>query len=794
MSGDNAPPITSQEMEVDADLPVDWSSKTVTPASTPKNDDLLAPPEGIDFDNIGDGSEGHTRSASTVSGGEDERSTVTDEARQRRDEGRTQTIIAEAYNARDEARAEQESLCVEIVTLKGTIEVMQDKLFQAKVEAVAAQRGEASARLDLKETRAENARLISRVSVLETDVAWKDNRLRSWADELDAYAEAEMKANQSGRGAKRQRNTYGGVLFSPTTSNSTRGSSSAPSVSLPATSQSTRGSPSVPSAVSTPAVETMVLPHAMDYGEIHHNPKGASTLITTTVDSDILMGSNVKPTDAPGRVITNVLLLPSAARGTTAALGGRHVEFDMKVPPLPVQHSNLTEGFERGFPATEAAWYATHKLQLHDKYFVYGLRHFLMWVYGRAIPPNERTDVQRLAIERYVMPDWFANTLSAVGWNHGTDNQNAQEFWKTLRRDDIGYDPAMWLGHMQYRELEYERGCRPIDDALTFNLRLGRGYNLFASHGMESPTRKPEHAPLRAQRIHLDKLLLQVIGTPGLYAQRRRELQIPIASTLQVKRWPIRDGANITLDDVVRRFAEGGIPETIVDDAFGFAQSFARDPGPLPKDMDEILSYADGYTVLPPPYFPAEYDPYPVSPFLPSQQEFINIAKFDLSNWALPELVGLRWEQYSEIAHKIANTPRKEVLSTGMVAKHNPYLKARTAAVKAMAQEQKLNAQARRHAPAVARIQARGPPRPTYQGQDYGFAAGLDASIHNPNAGLSSYDPFAANSSLRVSNTAKETGTPMCVDPREVMGEGSHSLYTRVPSVDDPTSVFASAQ
>ncbi|KAF8207323.1 hypothetical protein K438DRAFT_1755373 [Mycena galopus ATCC 62051] len=265
---------------------------------------------------------------------------------------------------------------------------------------------------------------------------------------------------------------------------------------------------------------------------------------------------------------------------------------------------------------------------------------------------------------------------------------------------------------------------------------------------MEPPIRKPEHAPLRAQRVQLDKLLYQVIGTPGLYARRRRELQIPIAPVLNVKRWPMSEGANITLDDMVRRFAEGGIPETVVDDAFGFAQSFAKDNGPIPKDwtaqdMEDILSYSDGYTVLPPPYFPEECDPYPVSPFLPSQHEFVNIAKFDLANWSLPELAGLRREQFSEIARKIASAPHREVQSTGMAAKHNPYIKARTAAMRALAQEQKMSAQARRHAPTVARIQGRESPHPALIGPVYG------------------YDPFAANVSLRAS----ESVTPIFEEP-----------------------------
>ncbi|KAF8157545.1 hypothetical protein K438DRAFT_1986490 [Mycena galopus ATCC 62051] len=469
MSASNITPVTSQAMDIDAGAEVDWSSRTVTPVSTPKNADLLEPPEGIDFDNLGDGVDSHTHSASAVSGGEDtEKIATASESYRVRGNGQSSERLvetysardearAEAYQARDEARAELESLCLEIISLKGTIDEMQERLFQAKVEAVAAQRGEATARADLKETREENARLISRVSVLETDVEWKDNRLRSWADELDAYAEAERKANQSGRGAKRQRNTYEGVSSSSSTPSSARGSASGQSGSSPATSYSTRGPLSTPSSVSTPAVETMVLPQSMDYGEMHYNPKGASTLITTTMDTDVSMVNDSNPSAKHGRVITNAFLLPSEARGTRAALGGRHVEYKMKAPPLPIQHSNLTEGFERGFPATEAAWNATHKLQLHDKYFVYGLRHFLMWLYGRAINPQERTDVQRLAVERYVMPDWFADTLSAVGWNHGTENRNAREHWKTMRRDDIGYDPATWIGHMQYRELEHER-------------------------------------------------------------------------------------------------------------------------------------------------------------------------------------------------------------------------------------------------------------------------------------------------------------------------------------------------
>ncbi|KAF8149294.1 hypothetical protein K438DRAFT_1779360 [Mycena galopus ATCC 62051] len=94
-----------------------------------------------------------------------------------------------------------------------------------------------------------------------------------------------------------------------------------------------------------------------------------------------------------------------------------------------------------------------------------------------------------------------------------------------------------------------------------------------------------------------------------------------------------------------------------------------------------------------------------------------------------------------------------------------------------------LNAQAGKYAPTAARIRVCGPPRPTYQGQEYGYAAGLDVSIHNPNAGLSNYDPFAANASLRASS-AKEAGTPMCVDPHEVMAGGAHIQSTTVPLVD----------
>ncbi|KAF8157546.1 hypothetical protein K438DRAFT_1986491 [Mycena galopus ATCC 62051] len=225
-------------------------------------------------------------------------------------------------------------------------------------------------------------------------------------------------------------------------------------------------------------------------------------------------------------------------------------------------------------------------------------------------------------------------------------------------------------------------------------------------------------------------------------------MQIPIAPVLNVKRWPIGDGANITLDNVVRRFAEGGIPETIVDDAFGFAQCFAKDAGPIPKDwtlqdMEDILSYSEGYTVLPPPYFPEERDPYPVSPFLPSQHEFINIAKFDLANWALPELAGLRREQYSEIARKIAASPRREVHSTGMVAKHNPHVGMRQ---RLLEFRQEIH-----HIPPIKdkRMDARPDLKP--------------------------------NASLR----AKESGTSMCVDPKDVTNGGGHDPYNHESPFDD---------
>ncbi|KAF8210625.1 hypothetical protein K438DRAFT_1753264 [Mycena galopus ATCC 62051] len=622
------------------------------------------------------------------------------------------------------------------------------------VDAAAAQRNETSTREELRETRSENTRLVAKVSALKTDVEWKDRRLRSYSDQLDEY---------------KDRSKYSGG--SSMSSTPARGSSV-----------------SIPSTVSTPAVETMVLPQAIDYGEARHSAAISTHLINTNVDADVPMDNAPKQTVVQGRTVTAVFLLPSEGRNTPAALGGRQVEFDMRAPPLLIQHSNIAEGAGQGFPANAESWHRTHQLQLLAQYYVYALRHFILWLNARAIPMEERTTVQRLAVQQYVMPDWFANTLSAVGYpTNAVANREAREFWKTLRRDDIGYDPTIWVGNMQYRELENERGCRPMDNALTFNMRLGRGYNLVAAHGLESPPRKPEPASTRAQRVHLDKLLFQVIGTPGLYARRRRELRVPIARTLNVRWWPIRESTNITIVVVVKRLAEGGTLKTIVDDVFGFAQSFVKDEGKIPKDwsyadMQDILAYADGYTVHPPPLFPAERDPYPVSPFLPSIHEFVNLAKFNMSNWATPELAGLRREPGSEIARKIATARGllKAPKSTGQLDKHNPFLKARLTQLRAEAHNNRLQEQVQCRAPAAARIREQVAPAPTYHGMAYG-CAGLEASIHNPDIGLSSYDAFTANASLRSSF---ENMAPMCVDPKELGGglfEDTSSTTSTLP-------------
>ncbi|KAF8173765.1 hypothetical protein K438DRAFT_1940062 [Mycena galopus ATCC 62051] len=382
-----------------------------------------------------------------------------------------------------------------------------------------------------------------------------------------------------------------------------------------------------------------------------------------------------------GGIMTSEMFSPTQVKMRPATNGKPTVlplDLRMKRPPQPTW--NLERGgLFRGYPADPHAWKTTHDLQLHNKFFVHRFRHFLMFCYARAIPLGRRTPVQQLAAESYVCPDWFADALSDIAFQKLTNDQMRTK-WPHVKVEEIGYHPSKVAQLFQVREWTKIRGCPFVDDCWTLYMPWVRGWNLVHQAGMEDVGEAPMQTE-QMMKIKLDKLLFQIIGTPGLYASRLQQLQLVVASTINLQRWPVAQLNDFGLDDVVRRLAQAGIVVKLVDDAFYFAQKFARDPGELPDgwtstDMDRILAYPDGTTYRPKLLFAQESDYCCRSPFLPSKYEFENGPQFELSHWRAPELEGMQRPYGSRIADNIKRGIARAVAprETNVLTKFNPYL------------------------------------------------------------------------------------------------------------------------
>ncbi|KAF7372300.1 hypothetical protein MVEN_00090100 [Mycena venus] len=238
---------------------------------------------------------------------------------------------------------------------------------------------------------------------------------------------------------------------------------------------------------------------------------------------------------------------------------------------------------------------------------------------------------------------------------------------------------------MQYRELSRQRGCRFVDDAWTLDMAHVRGLNLLYALGIEHVNEND--APLTAEeregRANLEKCFFKIIGTPFFYSRRVSELRLTISKYTHVERWPRHEIQNVTVDNVVRRLAAAGIPETVIDDAFLFAQSWVLDvTAPLPNgwtaaDVAEILQYSKGYTQLPIPLFERGIDYCMRSPFLPWMHEAENVIQYEMHNWCPPELAGMQREHNSRILKAIQNGRAKPGRDTGLIARYNPFIKLR---------------------------------------------------------------------------------------------------------------------
>ncbi|KAJ6489321.1 hypothetical protein C8R47DRAFT_1071669 [Mycena vitilis] len=231
----------------------------------------------------------------------------------------------------------------------------------------------------------------------------------------------------------------------------------------------------------------------------------------------------------------------------------------------------------RGFPVDEDGWWATFDLQSREPTFVHAICHFLLWVYSRDVPEQERTTVQKLAVEHYRMPDWFAGLLAIIDIQRSNNILEKRE-WSNVKRDEIGYNPELLAQFFQYREVTV-RGCRFLDDCWSLDSQDCRGANLRDEMNLRHRRSKHEPPPTQVERQirhTVDRHFIHIVLNPGKYETCLRALSLNISPVFEPKPWPDNIQVDIQLEDVVRRLAECGVLVALVDDTFMHAFHWAQ--------------------------------------------------------------------------------------------------------------------------------------------------------------------------------------------------------------------------
>ncbi|KAJ7165381.1 hypothetical protein C8R46DRAFT_1035955 [Mycena filopes] len=330
-----------------------------------------------------------------------------------------------------------------------------------------------------------------------------------------------------------------------------------------------------------------------------------------------------------------------------------------------------------GFPRDVANWRVAHDLIHEHRPYVLALRLWYLRVYCGKIPPRQRTAVQRVAVDEYIQPDWFAYTIQAAAAVEKEQNRRHQ--FQHAKRSQIGYNPYKYGEIVQFRSDEL-RGLKFVDEFKTLNRRQVRGANLFEALGFERQNGKNTSAPtnaMRQRRALLDKHILTVFAVEGLYADELVRQDIAVNDAFTPEYWPMSDNTELTIATVCRRMAAMGVSVARIDDAFLFVHAFAFATDALPYDFTEpeiaALRALLQSRAIPSSLYPGEEPLFAWSPFTPSLNETVNAVMTELSHPIEPEVGVIRRPASSVIAADLARGCYAFGVNRGVVAHRNPY-------------------------------------------------------------------------------------------------------------------------
>jgi hypothetical protein len=182
-------------------------------------------------------------------------------------------------------------------------------------------------------------------------------------------------------------------------------------VETPPSSQSTSTRAPTPAMLTSPRATKQVA------GKTRETGSEVNELITTTGQDIFMAPAETIKTKAPSYdqyANERREALIEEVKHRIPATNGKRTTFTTKEPLVQLNYHKD----KRGFPTDADGWNLLFQMQQTQPYYVFGFRCFYMWVYTRAMNPDERNPAQQLAVTLYVMPDWMANILSVVGLNN----------------------------------------------------------------------------------------------------------------------------------------------------------------------------------------------------------------------------------------------------------------------------------------------------------------------------------------------------------------------------------------
>ncbi|KAK7038303.1 hypothetical protein R3P38DRAFT_2696961 [Favolaschia claudopus] len=268
------------------------------------------------------------------------------------------------------------------------------------------------------------------------------------------------------------------------------------------------------------------------------------------------------------------------------------------------------------------------------------------------------TDLQRVALVVYKMPQWFAEIVTMF-FSDRKSVKEGKSFWTQRSTKEADSIPTLALLYQKAGETPL--GCPFVDDFHTINARLLRGSVVWNAISIEAVARESgrETEAERKESAAVAEALLIILALPNAYRDAVTANQLVIAPVEKLNRWPRdkTDPEELIEAKVLIRLTAMGLKIDTVNDCFDFFQSLVNELLASRKDhgwdRDILQTISDGQSDTSiqacggrPPGINAPYGSRLVHPpGLPWNDKGLNYAQYDgikLTNIPVGEISGNR--------------------------------------------------------------------------------------------------------------------------------------------------------